>query len=55
MPPGITAHFIHSAAMNVALDAQVSIENICKATFISHYKMNPLASAEAAFGMWVIE
>lgn len=59
---GITAHSTRSAATSVALSKGASVEEICRAatwsslsTFVRHYKLDKLDSADALFSCRVLQ
>ncbi|XP_070591651.1 F-box/LRR-repeat protein 8-like [Erythrolamprus reginae] len=61
-PAGVVAHSTRSAATSAAWSTQASLEEICRAatwasasTFICHYRLDFLASAEASFGRRVLQ
>lgn len=62
VPKGVTAHSTQSAATSAALSNRASVTEICKAatwtslsTFVRHYKIDKLDSADAAFGRRVLQ
>lgn len=61
-PQGVTAHSLRGAATSVAYRSFPSLETICKAatwksvhSFTKHYRIDKMASADAAFGRRVLQ